>query len=160
MGEEWCAARRGMRVTGVTISQQQLEYARARLERAGDALDGRFMDAFLMPYFGRGATYKKRYEHTCPATPDALRRSLSENPAQGMPYGRSSDPAVVRIQVMPAHRLLGRRQEQQFAVLAHYSDGSIADVTRAPNTMWQKRRWRRSQKVAWCRFPTSLAMSW
>jgi cyclopropane-fatty-acyl-phospholipid synthase len=29
------AARRGMRVTGVTISQQQLDYARARLERAG-----------------------------------------------------------------------------------------------------------------------------
>ncbi|MCX7364411.1 MAG: cyclopropane-fatty-acyl-phospholipid synthase [Alphaproteobacteria bacterium] len=29
------AARRGMRVTGITISREQLEYARARLERAG-----------------------------------------------------------------------------------------------------------------------------
>ena len=58
-------------------------------------------------------------------------RTLRRWIAQGMPYGRSSDPAVVRIQVMPEHRLLGRRQEQQFAVLAHYSDGSIADVTRA-----------------------------
>ena len=40
------AARRGMRVTGVTISQQQLEYARARLERAGlgDRVDLRFCD--------------------------------------------------------------------------------------------------------------------
>ena len=40
------AARRGMRVTGVTISQQQLEYARARLERAGlsDRVDLQFCD--------------------------------------------------------------------------------------------------------------------
>jgi len=40
------AARRGMRVTGVTISQQQLEYARARLERAGlgDRVDFQFRD--------------------------------------------------------------------------------------------------------------------
>jgi cyclopropane-fatty-acyl-phospholipid synthase len=40
------AARRGMRVTGVTISQQQLEYARARLEGAGlsDRVDLRFCD--------------------------------------------------------------------------------------------------------------------
>lgn len=29
--------------------------------QAGDALDGRFMQAFLMPYFGEGAVYKKRY---------------------------------------------------------------------------------------------------
>jgi cyclopropane-fatty-acyl-phospholipid synthase len=40
------AARRGMRVTGVTISQQQLDYARARLERAGlaDRVDLQFRD--------------------------------------------------------------------------------------------------------------------
>ena len=40
------AARRGMRVTGITISQQQLEYARARLERAGlsDRVDFQFRD--------------------------------------------------------------------------------------------------------------------
>jgi cyclopropane-fatty-acyl-phospholipid synthase len=40
------AARRGMRVTGVTISQQQLEYARARLERAGlsERVDFQFRD--------------------------------------------------------------------------------------------------------------------
>ena len=29
--------------------------------KAGDALDGRFMEAFLMPYFGRGAQFRKRY---------------------------------------------------------------------------------------------------
>ena len=40
------AARRGMRVTGVTISQQQLDYARARLEHAGlsDRVDLQFRD--------------------------------------------------------------------------------------------------------------------
>ncbi len=40
------AARRGMRVTGVTISREQLEYAKARLDRAGlgDRVDLRFCD--------------------------------------------------------------------------------------------------------------------
>jgi cyclopropane-fatty-acyl-phospholipid synthase len=40
------AARRGMRVTGVTISRHQLDYARARLDRAGlgDRVDLRFCD--------------------------------------------------------------------------------------------------------------------
>jgi cyclopropane-fatty-acyl-phospholipid synthase len=40
------AARRGMRVTGVTISREQLDYARARLDRAGlgDRVDLRFCD--------------------------------------------------------------------------------------------------------------------
>jgi cyclopropane-fatty-acyl-phospholipid synthase len=40
------AARRGMRVTGVTISKEQLDYARARLEKAGlaDRVDLQFRD--------------------------------------------------------------------------------------------------------------------
>jgi len=40
------AARRGMRVTGVTISKEQLEYARARIQRAGfaDRVDLQFRD--------------------------------------------------------------------------------------------------------------------
>jgi cyclopropane-fatty-acyl-phospholipid synthase len=40
------AAKRGMRVTGVTISRQQLDYARARLESAGlaDRVDLQFRD--------------------------------------------------------------------------------------------------------------------
>ncbi|MGD9879860.1 MAG: class I SAM-dependent methyltransferase [Reyranella sp.] len=40
------AARRGMRVTGVTISQKQLEYARERLQRTGlaDRVDLQFRD--------------------------------------------------------------------------------------------------------------------
>jgi hypothetical protein len=50
--------------------------------------------------------------------------------AQGMPYGKDSDPRVVRIQVLPEHAVMTRRGEQQIAVLAHYSDGSVEDVTR------------------------------
>jgi cyclopropane-fatty-acyl-phospholipid synthase len=40
------AARRGMRVTGITISREQLDYARARLEHAGlsDRVDLQFRD--------------------------------------------------------------------------------------------------------------------
>ncbi len=40
------AARRGMRVTGVTISREQLEYAQARIQRAGlsDRVDLQFRD--------------------------------------------------------------------------------------------------------------------
>ena len=40
------AARRGMRVTGITISREQLEYAQARLQRAGlsDRVDLQFRD--------------------------------------------------------------------------------------------------------------------
>lgn len=51
--------------------------------------------------------------------------------AQGMPYGKESDPKVVRIDVLPATRTLTRQGEQQLVVTAHYSDGSIEDVTRA-----------------------------
>lgn len=35
--------------------------ATSGVAQAGDALDARFMDAFLMPLFGRGARYKERY---------------------------------------------------------------------------------------------------
>jgi hypothetical protein len=50
--------------------------------------------------------------------------------ASGMPYGEKSDPTVVRISVFPEHRVLTRQNQQQLAVLAHYSDGSAEDVTR------------------------------
>lgn len=35
--------------------------ATAGVAQAGDVLDGRFLDTFLMPWFGRGATVKRRY---------------------------------------------------------------------------------------------------
>jgi hypothetical protein len=50
--------------------------------------------------------------------------------AAGMPWGKPTDPVVTRISVYPDHRVLTRQNEQQFAVFAHYSDGSIQDITR------------------------------
>ena len=51
--------------------------------------------------------------------------------AQGMPYGRPTDPTVARVDVWPKERTLARGGSQQLAVLAHYSDGSVRDVTRS-----------------------------
>ena len=50
--------------------------------------------------------------------------------AQGMPYGDADDPHVVRIEVFPLERSMPQSARQQLTVVAHYSDGSIEDVTR------------------------------
>lgn len=50
---------------------------------------------------------------------------------QGMPYGSPSDPSVARIEVVPGQRVLKLQGEQQLVVLAHYTDGSVQDVTRS-----------------------------
>ncbi len=49
---------------------------------------------------------------------------------QGLPYGKSTDPTVTKIQVLPKERILKAKQSQQLVVVAHYSDGSTRDVTR------------------------------
>lgn len=49
---------------------------------------------------------------------------------QGMPYGNPDDPKVVRIEVSPRERLMGRDADQQITVVAHFSDGHTEDVTR------------------------------
>ncbi|MEZ6066879.1 MAG: DUF1549 and DUF1553 domain-containing protein [Planctomycetaceae bacterium] len=49
---------------------------------------------------------------------------------QGMPYGSENDPVVTGIECVPDARVLGQSAEQQVAVLAKYSDGSVEDVTR------------------------------
>jgi hypothetical protein len=49
--------------------------------------------------------------------------------ASGTPYGDPKDPTVTHITVFPDHRILTRNNRQQFAVLAHYSDGAVQDVT-------------------------------
>ncbi|MDE2757342.1 MAG: DUF1553 domain-containing protein [Acidobacteriota bacterium] len=66
-----------------------------------------------------------RVERNSPAY-DLLSRWIR----QGMPYGEPNDAGVVGIQVLPAHRLMARNQEQQLLVTATYSDGSSKDVTR------------------------------
>jgi len=50
--------------------------------------------------------------------------------ASGLPFGKQTDPVVTRISVYPEHRILSLQGRQQLAVLAHYSDGSVEDVTR------------------------------
>src|SRR5262249_45261293 len=49
--------------------------------------------------------------------------------ASGTPYGDPKDPTITKITVYPEHRILTRDNRQQFAVLAHYTDGSVLDVT-------------------------------
>src|SRR4051794_15112080 len=49
---------------------------------------------------------------------------------QGAPFGGKDDPTVTSIEVVPGDRTLNRGAEQQLAVLAHLSDGSVRDVTR------------------------------
>lgn len=51
--------------------------------------------------------------------------------AQGMPYGSPKDPTVERIEVLPGERVMPLGGEQQLVVLAHYTDGSVEDVTRS-----------------------------
>jgi hypothetical protein len=49
---------------------------------------------------------------------------------QGMPYGGTNDPVVDRIEVFPKERVMSLAGEQQLAVVAHYTDGRVEDVTR------------------------------
>ena len=50
--------------------------------------------------------------------------------AQGMPYGKPTDPTVAKIDVWPKQRIMARGAGQQLVVLATYTDGSVHDVTR------------------------------
>jgi hypothetical protein len=50
--------------------------------------------------------------------------------AAGTPFGSDTDPTITKLEVFPPHRFLTRNNRQQFAVYAHYSDGSVEDVTR------------------------------
>ncbi len=49
---------------------------------------------------------------------------------QGAPYGNATDPTVTRVEIFPKYRLMSRRGSQQLTVLAHYTDGTVEDVTR------------------------------
>jgi len=49
--------------------------------------------------------------------------------AAGAPFGSPEDPVVTKISVGPEHRILSRNNRQQIAVYAHYTDGSVIDVT-------------------------------
>jgi Protein of unknown function (DUF1549)/Protein of unknown function (DUF1553) len=49
--------------------------------------------------------------------------------AGGAAFGSPNDPKVTKISVYPDQRIISRKNRQQFAVLAHYSDGQVIDVT-------------------------------
>jgi hypothetical protein len=51
--------------------------------------------------------------------------------AQGMPYGKDSDPKLASVEVLPKTRTMTLNGEQQLVVLARYTDGSVQDVTRS-----------------------------
>ncbi len=51
--------------------------------------------------------------------------------AQGMPYGKDTDPKLASVEVLPKQRTMALKGEQQLVVLARYTDGSVQDVTRS-----------------------------
>lgn len=73
-----------------------------------------------MPHGGGRRIEKGSYEYRL------IRRWIE----QGMPYGKDTDPTVSKIEVFPKTRSMNRGAEQQLNVVAHYTDGSIEDVTR------------------------------
>jgi len=90
--------------TGMDVVQTTAEW-RARgffpvLSRGGTRLENQYLSLLYQmvetgtrhnsPGFSRQTLmplYAKRYAHQCPATPDALRAQLKQNPAAGMPFG-------------------------------------------------------------------------
>ncbi len=50
--------------------------------------------------------------------------------ASGLPYGNPDDPTVTKVTVFPESRVFDRQAAQQLAIYAHYSDGTVEDVTR------------------------------
>src|SRR5205823_6949178 len=49
--------------------------------------------------------------------------------AAGAPFGKPDDPTVARISIVPEHATLPRNGKQQFAAIAHFTDGSVEDIT-------------------------------
>ncbi|WZO97359.1 DUF1553 domain-containing protein [Isosphaeraceae bacterium EP7] len=48
----------------------------------------------------------------------------------GMPFGKSTDPVVAKVEIYPDARVMSAGQTQQVIVTAHYTDGATEDVTR------------------------------
>jgi hypothetical protein len=48
---------------------------------------------------------------------------------QGTPRGNADAPTLTRLELIPGTAVLGRHGQQQLAVLAHYKDGSLRDIT-------------------------------
>ncbi|MEE2640897.1 MAG: DUF1549 and DUF1553 domain-containing protein [Planctomycetota bacterium] len=72
-----------------------------------------------VPHGGGARIKKASYEY----------RLLKQWVAQGMPFGRESDPVLSEVTVLPARAKLDLDARQQLKVIAKYSDGSHKDVT-------------------------------
>jgi hypothetical protein len=57
-------------------------------------------------------------------------RTLRRWIVQGTPAGDAHAPVLDKLTIVPPQRVLDRAGSQQLAVLAHYSDGAVRDVTR------------------------------
>ncbi|MEZ6070854.1 MAG: DUF1549 domain-containing protein [Pirellulales bacterium] len=73
-----------------------------------------------VPHGGGAKLERDSHEHRL------LRRWI----AQGMPYGDPDARRVDHIEVVPARRTMTQHDSQQVSVIAHYTDGSVEDVTR------------------------------
>src|SRR3954469_22169715 len=64
-------------------------------------------------------------------SPDSLEfRVLAGWIADGAPPPADNDPRIVRIEVIPPQVTLKAGDEHQMTVMAHFTDGSVSDVTR------------------------------
>ena len=70
--------------------------------------------------------------------------------AAGMPLGKPTDPVVTSITAFPEHRVLAKDDRQQFAVYAHYTDGSAEDVTRRAQYESNDTTSPPSSRQGWC----------
>lgn len=57
-------------------------------------------------------------------------RTLHRWIMQGAPVGDDKAPTLKHLKIVPEQRVMDRKHEQQIAVLAHYTDGTVRDVTR------------------------------
>jgi hypothetical protein len=56
-------------------------------------------------------------------------RVLANWIATGMPGPSEKDPKLLRLEVLPAERVLSAKAQQQLVVRAHFTDGHVEDVT-------------------------------
>ncbi len=57
-------------------------------------------------------------------------RTLRRWILQGTPAGDASAPTLKKLTIVPESRVMGHKHDQQIAVLAHYSDDTVRDVSR------------------------------
>jgi hypothetical protein len=106
----------------------QLDYTTLTREARGRRLFPASPDESLFLLKGTGAVPHGGGKKMEPTSDEykVVRRWI----AAGMPFGDEKDPTVTKISVFPESRVMTRQAKQQIAVLAHYSDGSVEDVTR------------------------------